>query len=51
MLSVFEDPESLAAVMSGVDGAAGAVLSIVMLKAPEAAETFPAASVAVAVML
>ena len=50
-LSVLEVPLSLAASRSGVDGAAGAVVSIVMLKAPEAAETFPAASVAVAVML
>src|SRR2546425_11400362 len=51
MLSMFEDPESLAAVMSGVDGAAGAVLSIVMFKPPEVAEMFPAASVAVAGVL
>jgi hypothetical protein len=29
ILSVFEEPLSVAAVMSGVDGAAGAVLSIV----------------------
>jgi len=49
-LSVLEEPLSLAASRSGVDGAAGAVASIVMLRAPEAAEAFPAASVAVAVM-
>ena len=50
-LSVLEVPESLAAARSGADGAAGAVVSIVMLSAPDAAETLPAASVAVAVML
>src|SRR2546421_5809979 len=49
LLSVVEAPESLTAVMSGTDGAAGAMLSIVMLKADEADETFPAGSVAVAV--
>jgi hypothetical protein len=51
MLSVFEDPESLAAVRSGVDGAAGPLVSIVTLRADESGETFPAASVAVAVIL
>ena len=51
MLSVLDDPESLAAVRSGVDGAAGAVVSIVMLKVPEDVDTLPAASVAVALML
>lgn len=50
-LSVFDVPESLAAARSGVEGAAGAVVSIVILNAPEVAETFPAASVAVAVTL
>jgi hypothetical protein len=51
MLSVFEEPESLAAVMSGVSGAPGARVSIVMLKALDTAETLPAKSVAIAVML
>jgi len=51
ILSVLDEPLSLAAVISGVEGAAGAVVSIVMLNAPEATETFPAASVALAVML
>jgi len=51
MLSVLEEPESLAAVMSGVSGAAGARVSIVMLKALDTAETLPAKSVAIAVML
>ena len=51
ILSVLDDPVSLAAVRSGVEGAAGAVLSMVMLNAPEATETFPAASVALALML
>src|SRR6266545_2852671 len=50
MLSVAEQRLSLAAVRSGVVGAA-AVVSIVTLKAPDKAETFPTASVAVAVML
>src|SRR5688500_12672222 len=40
-LSVLEMPLSLAAAMSGVGGAAGAAVSIVMLRAPETAETLP----------
>jgi hypothetical protein len=51
ILSVLDDPLSLAAVRSGVEGAAGAVVSIVMVNALEATETFPAASVALAVIL
>src|SRR5439155_5587247 len=51
MLSVLDVPLSLAAVMSGAEGAAGALVSIVMLRAPEAPDTLPAVSVAVAVML
>jgi hypothetical protein len=50
-LSVFEQPRSLAAVRTGVVGAAGADVSIVTLKAPEAGETLPATSVSLAVML
>jgi len=52
ILSVLDDPVSLADVRSGADdGAAGAVVSIVMLSAPEAVERLPAVSVAVAVLL
>ena len=52
MLSVLELPLSLAAAMSGVVGAVlGGVVSMVMLRAPEADETLPAGSVALAVML
>src|SRR2546426_314722 len=49
MLSVSEDPESLAAVMSGVDGAAGAVLSTVKVAPLVGVEviTLPARSVPV----
>src|SRR5947207_2805339 len=50
LLSVDEIPLSLAVVMSGVE-TAGAVVSIVMVKPGEAAEAFPAASVAVAAMV
>src|SRR5919108_490970 len=50
-LSVLEVPLSLAAARSGADGAAGAAVSTVTLRAVEAAETLPAASVAVAVTL
>src|SRR5439155_25671124 len=50
MLSVVELPVSEAAIRSGVDGA-GAVVSIVTDKAADSAFTFPAMSVAVAVML
>jgi hypothetical protein len=51
MLSELEHPLSVAAVRSGVDGAAGAAVSIVTLSAEEAGETFPAASVCLAVIL
>jgi len=47
--SVLELPESLPVSRSGVDGAAGADVSIVTVNADEAALVFPAASVAVAV--
>ena len=47
--SVLELPLSLPASRSGVDGAAGADVSIVTVNADEAALGFPAASVAVAV--
>ena len=50
-LSVLEVPLSLAAVRSGAEGAAGAVVSMVMLRAAEATERLPAASAAVAVTL
>ena len=51
ILSVLEEPLSVAAVKSGADGALGAVASIVILNALEATLVFPAASVALAVML
>jgi hypothetical protein len=51
MLSELETPVSLAVVRLGVPGAEGTAVSIVMLKADEAAETLPARSVALAVML
>jgi hypothetical protein len=50
MLSVFDEPESLAAVRSGALGAA-AVVSIVTFSPADAPLTLPATSVAVAVML
>ncbi len=50
MLSVLEEPVSLPASRSGVDGAAGAVVSTVRAKLLEAALWLPAASVALAVM-
>src|SRR3954447_13923485 len=50
MLSVLELPLSLAAIRSGTE-AVGPVVSMVMLSAAEADETFPATSVALAVML
>ena len=50
-LSMLELPLSLAAARSGVDGAAGAEASIVTVRAEEATETLPAASVAVAVIV
>ena len=45
MLSVLDEPESVAAVRSGVPGAASAALSIVIEKFADAAEAFPAVSV------
>jgi ABC-type microcin C transport system permease subunit YejE len=49
MLSVFEVPVSLPAVMSGaVAGAVGAVVSIVIERLLEATEMFPAVSVCLA---
>ena len=51
ILSVFDEPESVAAVMSGVPGAAGATVSIVIERAPEATLWLPAVSVCLAVML
>src|SRR5437879_5134243 len=53
MLSVLLLPVSEAAIRSGVDGALGAVVSIVTDRAPDATLTFPAMSVtfSVAVML
>lgn len=50
MLSVAEVPVSVAASRSGIDGAAGAVVSIMTDKAELAVETFVALSVAVAVI-
>jgi hypothetical protein len=50
LLSALELPLSLAAIRSGTE-TAGGVVSTVTLSAPETAETLPAASVAVAVML
>src|SRR6266571_1540464 len=51
LLSVFDDPVSLAGSRSGVEGALGGVVSMVMIRAAEAGEMLPAASVALAVML
>jgi hypothetical protein len=50
MLSLLDEPLSLAAVRSGVDVAEGAVVSIVIDKPADATDVFPAASVAVAVI-
>src|SRR5688572_24256995 len=49
MLSLLELPLSLAIARSGVEGAVGGVMSMVIFSAAEAAETLPAASIAVAV--
>ena len=49
-LSLFDVPVSELASRSGVEGAAGAAVSMVIVKAEDAFETFPAASVAFAVM-
>jgi hypothetical protein len=51
MLSVLKTPVSEAASRSGMEGGAGAAVSIVTGSAPEGADSFPASSVAVAVML
>ena len=51
MLSVEELPKSEAALRSGVVGAEGAALSILIDSAEDADEILPAASVALAVML
>jgi hypothetical protein len=51
MLSLLEDPVSDAAVMSGAEGAAGAVVSIVIESAADAGLAVPDESVAVALML
>ncbi len=51
MLSVEELPKSEAALRSGVVGADGAELSMLIDSADDADEIFPAASVALAVML
>jgi hypothetical protein len=51
MSSVLDTPLSEAATRSGADGMAGARVSMVTDKAPDAALTVPAASAAVAVML
>ena len=51
MLSVVEEPLSLAAVRSGAPGTAGGVVSIVIVSADEVAPVLPATSVARAEML
>ncbi len=51
ILSVLDKPESEPAARSGVDGAAGAEVSIVIESPEEAELVFPAASVAVAVIV
>src|SRR5207253_3018160 len=51
MLSALGAPESEAVARSGLVGAAGAALSIVTDRPPEAAPVLPAASVAVAVIV
>ena len=50
LLSVFELPVSEPLSRSGVDGAAGAVASMLIVNSDEASDTFPVASVAFAVM-
>ena len=49
MLSEFDNPVSSAAARSSETGALGVLVSIVMLRAADEAETFPATSVATAV--
>jgi hypothetical protein len=51
LLSVFDGPVSDAGSRSGVDGAAGALLSIVTDSPADSTLALPAASVALAVML
>ena len=51
LLSVFEEPVSVPAVISGAPGAASAVVSIVTLRLPEATEMFPDSSVCFALMV
>jgi len=51
MLSVFEIPVSVPSVMSGVEGAVGDDVSMVMAKAEDTVLVLPATSVAVAVIL
>ena len=51
ILSVFELPVSLAAVMSGVPGAAGAVVSIVIPRPVDATDWLPAVSVCLAIIV
>src|SRR5206468_6975244 len=50
MLSLLEEPESLKAFRSGVEGAAGAAVSIVTVSEPEAEPVLPAVSVALALI-
>lgn len=50
-LSVLDEPRSEPAARSGMEGAAGAEVSIVIAKADEADDVLEAASVAVAVIL
>ena len=49
-LSLFDVPKSELEARSGTDGAAGAAVSMLIVRAEDAFETFPAASVALAVM-
>ena len=51
LLSVFELPVSELESRSGVDGAAGAAASMLIVNSAEASDTFPVASVAFAVMV
>ena len=48
-LSLLDVPVSESDARSGTDGAAGAVVSVVIVSAAEALDSFPAASVAFAV--
>ena len=51
LLSVFELPVSEPLSRSGVDGAAGAAASMLIVNSAEASDSFPVASVAFAVMV